>query len=530
MTNPFNNPYAQEAISANNWQLINGAQEDKKLALGADVVIIGTGAGGGITAEILSKAGLKVILVEEGPLRHSNHFKMQEKQAYPDLYQESASRQTADKAISIMQGRSVGGSTTVNWTSSFRIPQQTLNHWQKNHTVDGITPESMKPWYEWVEQRLNIHPWPVQPNLNNQKLRDGLTQLGWMSDVISRNVNGCANLGYCGMGCPINAKQSMLVSTIPTALDHGAILISRARAEKLIIKNDKVTGVELRFMDENGQVRNQPASVIQARHVVLSAGAIGSPAVLLRSKIADPNNLIGKRSFIHPVNVTAAIFDEKIDPFSGAPQSIYSDEFQWRNNDIGFKLEVPPMHPVLTSIMINGFGEKHAQIMRQLPHMQSVLALVRDGFHEESQGGEVKLDENGYPVLDYPISPILWETFKQSYSVMMELQFAAGAKKVMPLHHDADLISSWKDAKKVMQTLPMKALRAKLFTAHLMGGNPLGDDKTVSVVNNNQEHHYVEGLSVIDGSVFPTSLGVNPQLGIYSMSARAATWLAKSLT
>ncbi len=529
MPDTFHNPYAATELASKNWELINGEAIAEDLSLSADVIIVGTGAGGGITAEILSKAGLKVIMIEEGPLRHSDQFKMMEKFAYPDLYQEAAARKTADKAIHIMQGRSVGGSTTVNWTSSFRTPKATLDHWQKEHGVEGITEQTMKPWFEWAEKRLNIHPWQMPPNNNNQILKDGMEKLGYHAKVISRNVKGCANLGYCGMGCPINAKQSMLVSTIPTALDNGATLLSRTRVNKLIFNADKVKGVEIQFMDSQGQLRQQKGK-INARHVVLSAGAIGTPAILLRSKTPDPYQLIGKRTFIHPVNLTAAIYDKKIAAASGAPQSIYSDTFQWpTDNSIGFKLEVPPMHPLLTATMMNGFGVEHANMMQNFSHFQSILALLRDGFHEQSIGGQVRLDNNLYPVLDYPISKYLWDGFKKAYSVMMEVQFATGAKQVIPLHQDAQPVTNWKAAKKLLQALPMKPLRAKLFTAHLMGGCSLGISEKNSVVNNSLQHHQLEGLSLIDGSVFPTSLGVNPQLSIYGMSARAATLLSKNI-
>lgn len=523
-------PYSQTNIQQKNWRLINGEKVVDHQSFECDVAIIGSGAGGGISAEILSKVGLKVLLIEEGPLRTSEQFHMLEKDAYPDLYQEAAARKTVDKAINIMQGRCVGGSTTVNWTSSFRTPQQTFEHWQQHYAVKNIDTHSMTPWFEWVEKRLNIHPWQMPPNANNSVLKQGMEKLGYHAGAIARNVNGCANLGYCGMGCPINAKQSMLVSTIPTALDQGATLLSRTRAEKLIVKNGKVKAVELRFMDEKGQLRQHLSGHVKARHVILSAGAIGSPAILLRSKMTDPEHRIGKRTCIHPVNISAAIFDKKIAAFSGAPQSIYSDEFQWPENDaMGFKLEVPPMHPLITATMINGFGKEHLKLMKHFAHFQSILALLRDGFHPDSPGGEVSLDDYQYPQLHYPISERIWQTFKKAYGVMMEVQFAAGAKKVMPIHLDASLCLNWQQAKKMLNNLPMKPLRPRLFSAHLMGGCAMGEDPSIAVVNSQLQYHHAEGLSIIDGSVFPTSLGVNPQLSIYALSARQADHLARQL-
>jgi choline dehydrogenase-like flavoprotein len=193
----------------------------------ADVVIVGSGAGGGVTADILSDAGLHVVLVEEGPLRSSSDFRMREADAYPELYQESASRKTADKAINILQGRCVGGSTTVNWTSSFRTPPEVFDYWQRQFGLRQLSVESMSSWFAVMEHKLRVRAWDTPPNANNKVLAAGAEKLGIPIGAIKRNVKGCWNLGYCGMGCPTNAKQSMLLTTIPAALHRGASLYTR---------------------------------------------------------------------------------------------------------------------------------------------------------------------------------------------------------------------------------------------------------------------------------------------------------------
>ena len=416
-----------------------------------DVVIVGSGAGGGITAEILARSGLKIVIVEEGPLRTASDFNMEEKTAYADLYQEVAGRQTKDKGIQILQGRAVGGSTTVNWTSSFRTPTQTLDYWHRQLGVKGLLDDDLLPWFKWVENRLNISPWHLPANRNNQLLANGAKKLGWKYAVISRNVNGCANLGYCGMGCPINAKQSMLVTTLPTAIEYGGKLIVRARVESLVVKGDKVSGVWLSSMNHYGQVGQENVTKISAKQVVLSAGAIGSPAVLLRSDKADPFSVLGKRTFLHPVTATVAKMADKVDSYAGAPQSIYSDEFLWKdgvNGALGYKIEVPPMHPVLSASLLTTHGETHANLMADFAFYQANLALIRDGFSEQSKGGQVTLDEYAYPQLDYPITAHLWDGLQQAMLSLAELQFAAGAKKVLPLHLDATMQSSWQATKK----------------------------------------------------------------------------------
>jgi choline dehydrogenase-like flavoprotein len=150
---------------ASGWQVTDASTLTQNTTLEADVVIVGTGAGGGTAAEILTQAGLKVLMIEEGALKTSAHFKdMDESRAYRELYQEAAGRATSDGAIAILQGRSVGGTTVVNWTASFRTPDETLKHWATVHGVKGHSPEEMKPWFEKMEQRLNIAPWAMPPN------------------------------------------------------------------------------------------------------------------------------------------------------------------------------------------------------------------------------------------------------------------------------------------------------------------------------------------------------------------------------
>jgi len=218
------------------WKVASLGAMTGSARIDCDVVIVGTGAGGGTAAEILTAAGLDVVLIEEGPLRSSRDFRLGERDAYRDLYQEGAGRTTSDGSMTILQGRSVGGSTTVNWTSSFRTPPQTLRHWADVHGVKGMSEAELAPWFARMEERLGIQPWQVDPNPNNHVLKQGCEKLGWSWSPIPRNVTGCWNLGYCGMGCPVNAKQSMLVTTIPAALAAGARLYARARAEKVLIE------------------------------------------------------------------------------------------------------------------------------------------------------------------------------------------------------------------------------------------------------------------------------------------------------
>ncbi|MDS4072216.1 MAG: GMC family oxidoreductase [Defluviicoccus sp.] len=518
---------------ASGWSVIDASQLTATLDLEADVVIVGTGAGGGVTADILTKAGLSVVMVEEGPLRSSQDFKMREADAYPQLYQESAARKTRDKAINILQGRCVGGSTTVNWTSSFRTPPSTLAFWQQHCALPELAPDKLAPWFEAMERRLRIQPWPLPPNENNDLLRRGAARLAIPVASIRRNVRGCWDLGYCGTGCPTNAKQSMLVSTIPSALERGARLLTRLRAERLLWEGERVVALDGRAMQPDGIHAGELRVRVRARHFVLAGGAIGSPALLLRSRAPDPRDLTGRRTFLHPTVICAALMEQPVGGYSGAPQSVYSDHFLDQtpiDGPLGFKLEAPPLHPVLFATTLHGYGEQHARLMREFAHAHALIALLRDGFHPESPGGRVLLRSDGTPVLDYPLNEFFWEGARRALLTMAEIQFAAGARMVYVVHEQCGGYASWRDAKNGIERLPLRPLLTRVVSAHVMGGCAMSDDPALGVVDSRGRHHHLSNVSIVDGSVFPTSIGANPQLSIYGLSARNASLLAQDLT
>lgn len=516
------------------WKVLGGPHGALPERITCDVAIVGSGAGAGISAEVLTRAGLKVVLVEEGPLKSSSDFRQRESEAYPSLYQESASRKTADKAISILQGRCVGGSTTVNWTSSFRTPESTLGFWQQRFGLQEYTRAALAPYFEQAERRLHISPWLAPPNENNALLQRGAEKLGIPASVIARNVKGCWNLGSCGMGCPTNAKQSMLVTTIPAALDQGATLLVQTRAEQLVLAGGKAQALRCVAVLPNG-APTTPAqtTTIVATHFVLAGGAINSPAVLLRSKAPDPHGLLGTRTFLHPVVMSAAVLEQRVEGWAGAPQTVYTDHYletQPIDGPIGFKLEAPPLHPVILATTLPGHGQAQADLLAKFPHTHVLLALLRDGFHEQAPGGRVRLRGDGSALLDYPLTDFVMQGARRALLAMAELQFASGAQEVLPVHEMARPYGSWRQAREAIQALPMKPMLTKVVSAHVMGGCAMAAGEAQGVVRGDGRHWQIENLSVHDGSVFPTSVGANPQLSIYGITNRMAQGLAQHLT
>ena len=519
---------------ARGWQVRGGPHAPPEPVVECDVAIIGSGAGAGITADLLSAAGLKVVIIEEGPLKSSRDFRQLESEAYPSLYQESAGRKTADKAINILQGRCVGGSTTVNWTSSFRTPSATLAYWREYFGLSGLTDDAMSPWFLQAEQRLNIGPWLTPPNENNDLLRRGALKIGIAAAAIQRNVKGCWNLGSCGLGCPTNAKQSMLVTTLPAALNRGATLLVETRAEKFELQGGRVAAVHCVPVLGNGEVVAGASTCrVVARHYVLAGGAINSPALLMRSAAPDPHRLLGARTFLHPVVASIATFDHRVAGWQGAPQTIYSDHFldvDPIDGPIGYKLEAPPLHPLIFATTMNGYGREAATALSKFPNTHALLALMRDGFHVQSPGGRVKLRSDGSPELDYPLNHFVMDGARRALLTMAELQFAAGAQKVMVGHELAPPYSTWAAARDGIASLPMKPLLTKVVSAHVMGGCGMAADDKRGVVRPDALHWQIDNLSVHDGSLFPTSIGANPQLSVYGLVNMLATQLAKRMT
>jgi choline dehydrogenase-like flavoprotein len=304
------------------------------------------------------------------------------------------------------------------------------------------------------------------------------------------------------------------------------------RVQRFALANDRVTQLEAQAMDARGLAPTSRNVRVRARAYIAAGGAIGTPALLLRSGTPDPHGILGKRTFLHPSVVSAALMPERVDAFAGAPQTIYSDHFldtQPIDGPLGYKLEAPPLHPVLTAITLPDDGIAHAKWMADFPRMQVLIALMRDGFHPDSHGGTVRLRDDTTPLLDYPLQPLFWDAARRALRSMAEIQFAAGARTVMPLHGNGAAYDNPADAKAAISNFALEPLVTTVVSAHVMGGAPFGPDPAHAVVAPGGRHHQVENLYVFDASLFPTSIGANPQLSIYAIVARLATALARTL-
>ncbi len=507
-------------------------QEDLKadVTLECDVCVIGSGSGGAWTAHELVKQGKTVVMLEEGGYHTRREFDMTEARAFPNLYQELGNRATDDLSIGILQGRSVGGSTTVNWCTSFRTPERIINLWRERFGIDTLTMEALTPHWEAVEKRLHIAEWPESAmNANNRALWDGLEKLGYSRGLIKRNVNNCLNLGYCGMGCPVDAKQSMLVTVLPDAVEAGLNLYANTSARVLNWSGRRIQSVHAEVLNN---VTQQPTGVrvtVKPKLVVASGGAINTPGLLSRSGL-DSGGRVGARLWLHPTVLTLAEMPYEVNAFAGAPQAVYSHHFAERGEGkIGFFIEVPPVHPMLASIVSSGTGAQTQELFQHFPTLQVMIALSIDGLLPDEPGGRVRLRDGarGRYSLSYEFTPQLWESMKLATKEMAKLQFAAGAKRVLSLHLDPVVMEKVEDVDK-LDSAPWEPGRLRIFTAHQMGGCAMGKNPSKSVVDPHLRYHSMDNLYVVDGSVLPTSLGVNPQETIFGLARWAAQHIGQA--
>jgi choline dehydrogenase-like flavoprotein len=512
-------------------RITTGDEITEDLKLKCDVCIVGSGSGGAWLAYELCSKGLDVVMLEEGGYHTRREFDLTEAFAFPKLYQELGNRTTDDLSVTLLQGRSVGGSTTVNWCSSFRTPERILKIWRDVHGLE-LTSDVLTPHWEAAEKRLHIKEWPeALINRNNRILWDGLHKLGYDRGLIKRNVNGCANLGYCGMGCPIDAKQSMLVTVLPDAVEKGLRLFSNVSVRRLEVQGRRVARVTGQVLDVEKDVPTGRTVSVEAKVTAVCGGAINTPALLLRSGL-DAEGRVGRRTWLHPVVVMMALFDEPVNAFSGAPQSVYSHQFIERGaGKIGFFLEVPPVHPMLAAVVATGTGARMQELLHKLPYINAMIAITVDGLLPHETGATVALRDGAYSrhSLQYGFVPENWEAFRAGYREMARIQLAAGARKVISLHDEPVELSSEADLAK-LDAAPYEKLRLRVVTAHQMGGCPMGKEPAKSVVDPKLRFHTMDNLFIVDGSVLPTSLGVNPQLTIFGLSRWASQHVAAAAT
>ncbi len=498
---------------------------DRPTALTADVVVVGSGAGGGPAAAVLAAAGLDVVVVEKGGYHNEADFTHLESDAYQRLYLDHNLGSTPDGAVSILAGSTLGGGTVVNYTTSFATPEDVRAEWDREAGFDEVfTGPEYRSASDAVHARLGINRDHNEPSGREELIEKALRELGWHIDYMPRNVVGCEpdECGFCGLGCRRAAKQSTLRTWLEDAAGHGARFIVGADVHRILFHDGAATGVEA--------IANGHPVTVRARAVVLAAGALNTPAILLRSGVGG--KAVGRFLRLHPVTVVWGRFPDPVEPWTGIMQAVHSDEFaDLDGNGYGFRFETAAVHPAFPSTFIPWEdGRQFKDDLYALRHWAPVGILLRD-----YSAGRVKVRRDGRPVWTYGLDTRDAAHFREGVRRGFELMAAAGASEIVAstlrpvrMHPGGDrdghqFESAWRDA----GYGPNQTI---YLSFHQMGSARMGSDPRTSVVDATNQVHGVPGLFVMDGSCFPTASGVNPMISIQSIAHRAASNLAASLT
>jgi choline dehydrogenase-like flavoprotein len=489
------------------------------LVLETEVCVVGSGAGGSVAAAELAAAGRRVVLLEQGHHWTSRDFTQREDEMLPRLFEEAGQRQTVDGSVTVLQGRNVGGSTVHNLCYAFRTPDPILRLWRDEHGLEGLTPEALRGSFERVERHLRVKP-ITEGELNefNRRMRDGARRLGWSALVARHNREGCIGAGYCILGCSYDAKQSMLVTYVPRAEAAGARLLADARAERVEAEGGRVRRVVGRAVDAAG--RTGAPFRIEAKVVVLAAGAVATPDLLLRSGLANASGRVGRGLHLHPSVIAAGTFEEPLHAYRGIPQATYVDEFIDLERDprSGFVLMPIAGFPVLQAAQIPGFGRAHFRRMREFASQAGILALL----HDRSEGSVRPGDSLARPEIRYALDADDGAQLAHGLRRCAELLFAAGAREVfLPYRAEPLVLRDPADATAI-ERRGVRQGEIPLASTHPQSTCAMGVDPRTSVVGAFGECHDVRGLFVADMSVFPTSLGAPPQITTAALADRTA--------
>lgn len=486
---------------------------EKNVELSADVVVVGSGAGGAAAARELAEKGHSVIVLEEGGWFEADSFGKDTMAMSRLLYRDAGVVNTYGWPFILTPvGCCVGGTTVINSGTCFRVPNDVLENWVRDHGLAGWDPKRMAPIFERVEKNLGVATARDEvQGASGPLIKRGIEKMGHKLISVDRNVPECCGSGICVIGCPTNAKRSSQISYLPQAMSAGAKVIANVRIDRVCWSGRHAKGVEGRFVDHTTGKRG-PHMRVNAKIVVLACGTLFTPGVLSNSGIPDPSGQRGKNLTLHPASKVYALFDEEVRGWEGIPQGYYCDALAKE----GVKFEGVFLSPAFTSTTVLMMGKEHREVMERYRNIACFGMMV-----EDATMGRVARWFGDTPFVWYNINSGDLAKYQKGYAFLAEAFFKAGATKVYPGIHTLPMVTREQGAKAIRQlNLRNKDLDLQAF--HPLGTCQMGADPRNSVVDGMGRVYGVDNVFVADGSIFPTSLGVNPMVTIMAAATKIA--------
>lgn len=489
--------------------------------LRADYIIIGSGAGGSVVAAALAERGFEVLVLEKGYDCPAGESGLDELDGMQRYFLNQGVLATQDLGITILAGSAVGGGTTVNWTTCMRAPAYVFEEWQSQHQLSEWGCSLFERLYSEVEREMGITNDTDPPNRPNALLEAGCEAMGMKPGRTMRNVAGCKQrCGHCTFGCPYGAKRSTPLTYLAHASQHGMRLLPRANVRQ-IISEDRVAGY---YTGVDGQTYSLTAQAERA--IVLAAGALETPALLMRSfRIPQA----GRNLCLHPTAVVFGHYKEPVDPWQGAPQSVYCDDsLNVDGQGYGVLLETPVLYPGLGASALPWEGRgMHWERMKRMRSAAAFLAIARD-----CHAGRVRLGGDDESILDYHLDRKTGEHLLKGMRMLLSLHFEAGAIEAWTIHQPPLRFTREMLAGRRGETIDLPppffdygTNRLPLYSAHQMGTCRASGSRAMGVTDPTGKVWDKSNLYIADAGLFPTALGVNPMLTIMA----AAKWVASHI-
>ena len=489
-----------------------------------DICIIGSGAAGAVLAKKLSDLGRSVVLLERGGYFEGEDMNQRDEDMIPLLWKNCAANFTSDLRIAISQGSCLGGSTVINDAVCFSMPDIVRRQWRDM----GVSISDD----EWNESTRNVsseirNTEVIEDELSGNSLmfRKGCELMGFSKHYPnSRNCFNCMQCGLCHLGCHFETKQDMRVTYLHRALnnpDSDVRIYCNCAAEKIISSGNIVDGVEGNFLDGSGNVRYKMQ--VKARLVVLAAGSIASTELLLKSSIA--RGKAGKGLALHPVPFVLGDFPFEIKGIQGIPMGYTLHEFGVTSGieNGGFLIECTFLPPLQLSLLLPVSGGRHEELMMRYNHYAMAGVLVRDGSN-----GNITLNNLGLPRVDYSLKPRELDSIAKGVEVISKMWFRLGASRVVTPHMAKPILNDASEIPVVISAIKNDPKGMLLGSAHPQGGNRMGNDPENCVVDSNCRVYGFRNLFVCDASVFPTAIGVNPQLTVMALATIISEKIGRS--
>jgi choline dehydrogenase-like flavoprotein len=502
---------------------------DRDMTLDCDVLVIGSGSGGGVVAATLAAKGQTVIVVEKGPGSQRTDFDGHEFRMMNRHYEAGALLATHDGAVTVMAGSTLGGGSSINWAGSLRTPDYVLDEWARVHYNPHFNDQTYTQHFEYVERRTGVQSdWPHNPQ--NAALMDAANALGWRSEKIPINMrtpdgmatdDAWAVAGTSCLGDAYGVKQGTHETFLRDAVAQGARIIAGVQIERINQQNGSVTGAEgICRVSEKGVFSIK----IKAKRVVVSAGSLHTPVLLLKSGLRHPQ--IGRNLYLHPVVPVAAFYQNDTLPWRGPMMTTVVQEFARLDENWGFRLECPPVHPGLAASALSWSDSASFKAdMLRIRQLAVHICLVRDRF-----GGRVTVGKkSGEPVLHYALNPYDRRHLIRAMQESIRAHAAADATEICILHNQPLRIhpseGSIKAAQQQIARMKWSACHMGLYSAHQMGTCRMGGTRDYPVQPDGMTRE-VRNLYVADASLFPSASGANPMLSTQALARHVASGIS----